>query len=69
MTRDDFFDLLEQWAQEDVYIDQLAWEEADSLAKRLAGWYMPKYKENIELKQYILELDREAQTGETKNVL
>jgi len=57
-------ELFSQWAKEDVYINQITWEEADSLAKFLADWYAPKHKEAIELKQYILELDREAQTGE-----
>ncbi len=67
MTRDDFFNLLEQWAQEDAYIDNLTWEEADSLSKRLADWYAPKHKQIIELKQQVLDLDRECQTGEFQN--
>ncbi len=67
MSKEDFRQLLAQWAEKDVYINQLTWEEGDALAERLSNWYASKQKEIIGLKQYILELDREAQTGENQN--
>lgn len=39
MSKEDFRKLLSQWANEDVYIGQLTWEEGDALAERLANWY------------------------------
>lgn len=67
MSKEDFRQLLAQWAKEDVYINQLTWEEGDALVERLSNWYASKQKEIIELKQYVLDLDREAQTGEFQN--
>ncbi len=67
MSKEDFRQLLAQWAKEDVYINQLTWEEGDALVERLSNWYASKQKEIIELKQYVLDLDRECQTGEFQN--
>ena len=39
MDKEDFRKLLVQWASEDVYINQLTWEEGDALAEYLAKWY------------------------------
>jgi hypothetical protein len=39
MSNEDFRKLLSQWANEDVYIGQLTWEEGDALADRLAKWH------------------------------
>ena len=39
MDKEKFRQLLAQWANEDVYIGQLTWEEGDSLAEYLSKWY------------------------------
>ena len=39
MDKEAFRKLLVQWASEDVYINQLTWEEGDALAEYLAKWY------------------------------
>lgn len=39
MDQEYFRKLLVQWASEDVYINQLTWEEGDALAEYLAKWY------------------------------
>ena len=39
MDKEEFRKLLVQWASEDVYINQLTWEEGDALAEYLAKWY------------------------------
>lgn len=39
VDKEDFRKLLVQWASEDVYINQLTWEEGDALAEYLAKWY------------------------------
>ena len=39
MDKEVFRKLLVQWANEDVYIGHLTWEEGDALAEYLAKWY------------------------------
>lgn len=39
MNKEEFRKLLSQWANEDVYIGQLTWEEGDALAEYLSKWY------------------------------
>lgn len=66
MNKEEFRKLLAKWAQEDVYISQLTWEEGDSLAEYLSKWYLKERTEELaRYKQYALELDRELQTGES----
>ena len=65
MDKEGFRKLFAKWAEEDIYISHLTWEEADALAERLASWFLEDKKDElIRYRQYVLELDRELQTGE-----
>ena len=48
MDKEKFRKLLVQWASEDVYINQLTWEEGDALAEYLAKWYAAQCTSNIQ---------------------
>ena len=48
MDKEAFRKLLVQWASEDVYINQLTWEEGDALAEYLAKWYAAQQKRAVD---------------------
>ena len=53
-----FMKLFAKWAEEDVYVSQITWEEADALAGWLSIFFRGFEKKLIDKKNYTLQLDR-----------
>lgn len=58
MNKEFFMKLFAKWAEEDVYIAQLTWEEADALAGWLSIFFSGLDQKLIDQQNYTLQLDR-----------
>lgn len=58
MNKEFFMKLFAKWAEEDVYISQITWEEADALASWLSIFFSGLDQKLIDQQNYALQLDR-----------